>query len=239
MQCIHRPKGDRYLRIRYTHRHRSMVDRNFVQIHTFTCIHIPQIHISILHIHPPDPINHLCSRTGVWITQKYFTYHSVQILKSCSKDFKLQDPILRTRVYSKGFIPQHCWVVDFHLTKMVRRKCFVPGLYQPRKGESTGLALKYFYMIHRGWRMRQLHIQHTHTHHACTHTITCMHIRHERIHVHALHVHVQHGHTHHAHTHTFTHVHTLHIQILHVHIHTLHIHKHPFRYTNTYTNVMT
>jgi len=62
------------------------------------------------------------------------------------------DLILRTRVCGTSFIPQHCWVVDFHLTKMVGWKCFVPGLYQLRKGKSTGLALEYFYMIHRGGR---------------------------------------------------------------------------------------
>jgi len=62
-------------------------------------------------------------------------------LKSCCKDFKLQNLILRTRVCGTGFIPQHCCVVDFQLTKMVRWKCFVPGLYQPRKGKSTGLSI--------------------------------------------------------------------------------------------------
>ena len=34
---------------------------------------------------------------------------------------------------------------------MVRGKCFV-AVYQLRKGKSMGLALKYFYMIHRGGR---------------------------------------------------------------------------------------
>jgi len=73
-------------------------------------------------------------------------------LKSFSKDFKLQNLILPTRLCGTGFIPQHCWVVDFYLTKMVRWKWFVQGLYQLRKGKLTGLALKYFYMIHRGRR---------------------------------------------------------------------------------------
>ena len=33
---------------------------------------------------------------------------------------------------------------------MVKRKCFIPQLYQFRRGMSGGQALKYFYMIHRG-----------------------------------------------------------------------------------------
>ena len=33
---------------------------------------------------------------------------------------------------------------------MVNQKCFVPQLYQFRRGISGGPALKYFYMIHRG-----------------------------------------------------------------------------------------
>jgi len=48
----------------------------------------------------------------------------VKYLKSCSKDFKVQDLILRTSVCGTGFVPQHCWVVDFHLTILVRCKCF-------------------------------------------------------------------------------------------------------------------
>ena len=70
-------------------------------------------------------------------------------LKICSKDFTLQDLILRTRLCGTDFIPRCGLVVDFHLTKMVRRKCFAPDLYQLRKGKTAGLALKYFYMIHR------------------------------------------------------------------------------------------
>ena len=36
-----------------------------------------------VHAYPPDPINDLCSLTGVCISEKYFTYRSVQSLKSC------------------------------------------------------------------------------------------------------------------------------------------------------------
>jgi len=101
----------------------------------------------------PDPINHLCFLTGVCISQNYFTYHSVQIFKSCSKDFKLQNLILLTRLRGTGFISQHGWVVNFYLTKMVRLKYCVPGLHQLRKGNMKGLALKYFYIMHRGGRV--------------------------------------------------------------------------------------
>ena len=73
---------------------------------------------------------------SIWLVFQY------KYFKSCSKDFKLQNLILRTRLCGTGFIPQHCWVVDFQVTKMVRRKCLVPGLYQLRKGISTGLVLK-------------------------------------------------------------------------------------------------
>jgi len=45
---------------------------------------------------------------------------------------------------------------------MVKQKCFLPGLYQLRKGKSAGLALKYFYMIRRVGRTLSL-----------THTLTC------------------------------------------------------------------
>ena len=87
-------------------------------------------------------------------------------LISCSGDFILQNPILRTRSCSTGFITQSCWVFHFRLTTMVRWKCFVPQLYQLRRGISEGPALKYFYMIHRGGRTREdvltrrIHIKH-------------------------------------------------------------------------------
>jgi len=71
-------------------------------------------------------------------------------LKSCSGDFILQNLILRTRSCGTGFITQSSWGFHFHPTIMVGWKCFVPQLYQFRRGISGGPALKYFYMIHRG-----------------------------------------------------------------------------------------
>jgi len=79
-------------------------------------------------------------------------------LKSSSGDlFILQNLILRTRSCGTGFITQFIWFFHFHLTTLAMRKCFVPQLYQFRRGISGGPALKYFYMIHRG--RRSLRIQ--------------------------------------------------------------------------------
>jgi len=52
-----------------------------------------------------------------------------------------------------GFIPQHCWIADFHLINMISWKYFVPLGYQLSKGKSARNALKYFYMIHRVGRI--------------------------------------------------------------------------------------
>jgi len=115
-----------------------------------------------MYVHVCPTLHSLWSLTGVCILQKYFTkvfYKSIlplveyKYLKCCSKDSTVQDLILGTRLCGTGFIPQHCWVADFHLTKMVRRNFFVPGLYQLWKGKSAGLALEYFYMIHRVGRI--------------------------------------------------------------------------------------
>jgi len=65
-------------------------------------------------------------------------------LKSCSRDFILQNLILRTRKCGTGFITQSSWGFYFHLTiMMVRWKCFVPQLYQFWRGVLGGPALKY------------------------------------------------------------------------------------------------
>jgi len=73
--------------------------------------------------------------------------------KSCSGDFILQNLILRTRSCGTDFITQSSWVFHFHLTTIVRWKCFAPPLYQFRRGILGGPALKYFYMIHRCGRL--------------------------------------------------------------------------------------
>ena len=71
-------------------------------------------------------------------------------LKSCTGDFILKNLILRTRSCGTGFVTQSGWIFHFHPTIMVGWKCFVPQLYQFRRGISGGPALKYFYMIHWG-----------------------------------------------------------------------------------------
>jgi len=77
-------------------------------------------------------------------------------LKSCSGDFYSPNLILRTRSCGTGFITQNGWFFHFHLTTLVRWKCFVPQVYQFRRGISVGPALKYFYKIHRGGRGREV-----------------------------------------------------------------------------------
>ena len=72
--------------------------------------------------------------------------------KSCSKDSILQNPILRTRSCGTGFITQSSWVFHFHQMNMIGWKCFVPQLYQFRRGISGGPALQYFNMILKGGR---------------------------------------------------------------------------------------
>ena len=79
-------------------------------------------------------------------------------LKSCSGDFILQNLILRTRSCGTVFITQQCWVFYFRQTTLVWWKCFVPQLYQFRRGISGGPALKYFYMIHRGGRTHTCYV---------------------------------------------------------------------------------
>jgi len=51
-------------------------------------------------------------------------------LKSCSKDFILQNLMLHTRLCRTGFITQPSWVSDSRVTNMVSRKRFVLAVYQ-------------------------------------------------------------------------------------------------------------
>jgi len=89
-------------------------------------------------------------------------------LKSCSGDFILQNLILHTRSCGTDFITQSSWVCHFHHTTLGWWKCFVPQLYQFRRGISGGPALKYFYMIHRGGWSTQKWRNHTVAEHACS-----------------------------------------------------------------------
>jgi len=74
-------------------------------------------------MNPRDPMNDLCSLTSEQISGLILLIVQYKYLRSCSKDFMLQDLILRTRLWGTSFIPQLCWVVDFHLINIV--------LYQP------------------------------------------------------------------------------------------------------------
>jgi len=107
--------------------------------------------------HPPDPINHYVHLLVNRFQKSILLIIQYRCLKSCSEDFMLQDLILRTRLCGTGFVPQHCWVVHFHPTKIVGWKCFVPVRYQLPKGKLAGLALQYFYIIHHSWGRADSH----------------------------------------------------------------------------------
>jgi len=122
-------------------------------------------------------------------------------LKSCSGDFILQNPILRTRSCGTGFITQSSWGFHFRQTTLVWWKCFVPQLYQFRRGISGGPALKYFHMIHRGERT-YIHVYI----HIYVYIYTCIHIyKRTYIYIHALQISQV---TTHKHTYTYTCIHT-------------------------------
>jgi len=70
------------------------------------------------------------------------------------RDFILQHLILRTRSCGTGCITQPSWLLHFHPTKMVGRKCFVCVSLQLRRGVSGGPALKYLCLILRVGRVR-------------------------------------------------------------------------------------
>jgi len=69
-------------------------------------------------------------------------------LKSCSKDFMLQNLILHTRLCRTCFIAQPSWVSDFRDQYGQSEKICIGGV-PVTKSFSAGPALKYFYMIHR------------------------------------------------------------------------------------------
>jgi len=73
-------------------------------------------------------------------------------------DYILQDltQILRTGLCGVGCITQTKWLCNFRQINMIGRKCYVPIRYQLPKGKSAGLALNYFYMIHRVGRISRL-----------------------------------------------------------------------------------
>jgi len=52
------------------------------------------------------------------------------------------------RLCGTGFITEPSWLLHFHPTRMVGQKCFVPLMYQLRRGLLGGPALNYFGMVH-------------------------------------------------------------------------------------------
>jgi len=99
-------------------------------------------------------------------------------LKSYSRDFILQNLILRTRSCGSGFITLSNWVFHFQQTTLVRWKCFVPQLYQFRRGILGGQALKYFYMIHRGRRIESWIVSRCMSHKSWFHILYWWHVAH-------------------------------------------------------------
>ena len=75
-----------------------------------------------------------------------------------SKHFKLQDLILRTRLCSTLLFLNIVGLLISTWPKWSGGNVIVPDLYQLQKGKSTGLAFKYFYMIHRGGRIWYLYL---------------------------------------------------------------------------------
>ena len=126
--------------LQYTHTHvdeSCKVSYSYVCRKSVICVSY-MCHMCV----PPDPINHLCSLTGKWISENHFTYRSVQYLKSCSGDFILQNLILRTRLCGTGFITQHSCVFDFRLTEICQAEMICMGGVPGLKCISAGPALK-------------------------------------------------------------------------------------------------
>jgi len=100
---------------------------------------------------PSDPISHVCSLTGKYISRKHFTYCPVQICKimfrrflfsriwSSTQDHALLILLLNLVVFFISIRPR---------STLVYWRWFIPQLYQFRRGISGGPVLKYFYMIH-------------------------------------------------------------------------------------------
>ena len=110
----------------------------YIYIYTYTHILIPR-----------DPIKDLCSLARNRFHKRVSLIVHYKCLKSGSGDLILQNPILRTRSCGTGVITEPGWLLHFHPTQTVGRKCCVPMRYQLRRSISGGPALKHFCMIHR------------------------------------------------------------------------------------------
>ena len=103
--------------------------RNWSTSHQNHCNSLQQTaaYCSTLQHYPPDPINHVCSLTGRWISKNHFTYRSVQIFKILFQGFILQNLILRTRLCGTGFITQPSCVFDFRFTEICQAEMICIG----------------------------------------------------------------------------------------------------------------
>ena len=123
-------------------------------IRAIICVHVPHIYTNYCtYGSPPDPINHVYSLPGKYMSQKYFTYPSVQIFKILFRGFILKNP---TKIWFSA--QDHAVmllllnIVGFFIYARQQSawlKRFVPQLYQHRRGILEGPALKDFYMINR------------------------------------------------------------------------------------------
>jgi len=101
---------------------------HYIHIYIHIYMYIYSVHISCIYIHilylfdpavrdPPDPINHVYSLPGEYISKKCFTYRSIQIFKILFRGFYSQKSsknlILRTRSCVTSFITQHSWLLHF------------------------------------------------------------------------------------------------------------------------------
>jgi len=69
-------------------------------------------------------------QVGRWISEKYFTYRSVQILKILVPGFDSPESDPPHKIMRYWFYYSTQLVFHFHLINTIRCKCFVPQLYQ-------------------------------------------------------------------------------------------------------------
>jgi len=98
---------------------------------------------SIMYV--PLQVNRLQKSNLLIVQHKY--------LKSCSRNFYSQESDPPHKIMRYWFHDSIYLVFSFPPDHAGLWKCFVPQLYQFRRGSSGGPALKYVYMIYRGGRI--------------------------------------------------------------------------------------
>jgi len=97
---------------------------------------------------PPDPINHVYSLPGKYMSEKYFTYPSVQIFKILFRGFYSQksnkNMILRTRPCGSAFIIQHSWLLHFHQAEICIVEMICTIVVPTSKGHLGGASAVIF-----------------------------------------------------------------------------------------------